>query len=262
MEPRNLETAAARIVRRAMVVGAVPAVVLGVVLAVAVHVLVGLLVAVLVAGAWAALVRSKVQGAVRSVLVDAAAVPVDEESAPRLANVVDGLCVASGVTAPELWVVRAAPVNAMALAAGDRAAVVVTDGLVEELGLVALEGIVANLLGRLRDGSARLLTTAHALGSLPLAAVWLPERLVADALGEQYAVRSDIEAVRLTRYPPGLRAALRDAAATGTAVPSTSPDRAHLWLVPVVDDAAAGSSSTLRTTAQPLDLRIDVLDEL
>ena len=135
MEHQGLDVDTTRLVRRAVLVGVVPAVVVGVVLAVLVHWAVGVGVLVLAAGGWALLVRSKVAGAVRAVLADAAAVPVDEDSAPRLANVVDGLCVASGVTAPELWVVRAAPVNAMAVAAGGRAAVVVTDGLVDTLDL-------------------------------------------------------------------------------------------------------------------------------
>ena len=69
-----------------------------------------------------------------------------------------------------------------------------------------------------------------------------------------------VEAVRITRYPPGLRAALEQASSAGTAVPNGPADLAHLWLAPVA--SGDGAPASVRTAAQPLDLRIAVLDEL
>jgi len=256
-----------RLVRRVVAVGVLKGVLVAVVLAVVGLVadvdllpVVGVVLGVVVAVGWALFVRSAVARSVGTVLDGVGAVRLEPASSPRLANVVEGLCVASGVAEPELWTVAAPTANAMALDAGDRTALVVTEGLVAHLGLVELEGAVANLLGRVKDGSARLATTAVAVRRLPLSSVYAPDRLVAEGLGEQYAVRSDIEAVRITRYPPGLRAALERAASAGTAVPDGAPDLAHLWLAPVApaDDAPA----SVQTAAQPLDLRIAVLDEL
>ena len=237
---------------------AVIGVVSGAMWLVGVGVLAGLLVAL---GAFL-FVRGKLKGAVRAVLVDVAARPVVDDAAPRVTNVVEGLCVASGVAEPELWTVVSPAANAMALDDGTRTALVITDGLVEHLGLVELEGVVANLLGRLKDGSARLATTAVAVRRLPLSSLYAPDRLLADGLGEQYAVRSDLEAVRLTRYPPGLRSGLEQASGTGTAVGAGPADLAHLWLAPSAVGSIEDLPASAQTAAQPLDLRIAVLDEL
>jgi len=256
-----------RLVRRVVLAGvlkgvlvAVVLVVVGMVADVDLLVPLGLLAGVLVAAGWAVYVRSRVAASVGAVLKDLGATQLPDGSSPRLGNVVEGLCVASGVSEPEIWTVATPAANAMALDAGGRTALVVTDGLVEHLGLVELEGAVANLLGRVKDGSARLATTAVAVRRLPLSSVYAPDRLVAEGLGAQYAVRSDLEAVRITRYPPGLRAALEQASSAGTAVPAGRADLAHLWLAPVGSGDAALAS--VQTAAQPLDLRIAVLDEL
>ncbi|MFM7062073.1 MAG: hypothetical protein ACKO04_01075 [Actinomycetes bacterium] len=256
-----------RLVRRVLAVGALKGAALAVVLVVVGVVadvdalpLVGVVVGVLVAVGWAFYVRRVVAGSVATALDGLGAARLADGASPRLANVVEGLCVASGVAEPELWTVAAPTANALALDAGGRTALVVTDGLVSHLGLVELEGAVANLLGRVKDGSARLATTAVAVRRLPMSSVYAPDRLVAEGLGAQYAVRSDLEAVRITRYPPGLRAALERASTAGTAVPAGAPDLAHLWLAPAADTEDGRPS--VQTAAQPLDLRIAVLDEL
>lgn len=256
-----------RLVRRVVVAGILKGVLVAVVLAVVGMVadsewlvLVGLGAGAGLAVGWAVYVRALVKQSVATVLKDVGATRLADGAAPRVTNVVEGLCVASGVSEPEIWTVAAPAANAMALDAGGRTALVVTDGLVEHLGLVELEGAVANLLGRVKDGSARLATTAVAVRRLPMSSLYAPDRLVAEGLGEQYAVRSDLEAVRITRFPPGLRSALERASSAGTTVPNGKPDLAHLWLAPVAD--ADGAPASVQTAAQPLDLRIAVLDEL
>jgi heat shock protein HtpX len=256
-----------RLVRRVVVAGILKGLLIAVVAAVVAMVVgsewlfvMGLGTGAGLAVGWTLYVRGLVKQSVGTVLKDVGAAPLAEGAAPRLTNVVEGLCVASGVSEPEIWTVGAPAANAMALEAGGRTALVVTDGLVEHLGLVELEGAVANLLGRIKDGSARLSTTAVAVRRLPMSSVYAPDRLVAEGLGEQYAVRSDLEAVRITRYPPGLRAALERASTAGTAVPHGPADLAHLWLAPVAN--GEGAPASVQTAAQPLDLRIAVLDEL
>lgn len=256
-----------RLVRRVVAVGVLKGLLLTVVLVVValvadveVLVPVGLVGGVAVAVGWTLFVRARVAASVGTVLKDVDATRLADGASPRLTNVVEGLCVASGVAEPEIWTVASASANAMALEAGGRTALVVTDGLAERLGLVELEGAVANLLGRIKDGSARLSTTAVAVRRLPMSSLYAPDRLLAEGLGAQYAVRSDLEAVRITRYPPGLRAALVQASSAGTSVPHGRADLAHLWLAPVAERSDAPAS--VQTTAQPLELRIAVLDEL
>jgi hypothetical protein len=66
-------------------------------------------------------------------------------------------------------------------------------------------------------------------------------------------VLSDLAAVDLTRYPPGLNAALVAMAERGTEVPAP-PVTSSLWIA-----APAGAESVEQ---QPLSLRIAVLSEL
>jgi heat shock protein HtpX len=159
---------------------------------------------------------------------------------------VDGLCVASGLPRPSLHLVEDPSPNA--LAAGvqrQKAAVVVTTGLLEVLSRVELEGVVAHLLARIRrDDIGPATLAAFLLG--PLAPRLAPSGTGLDA---------DALAVATTRYPPALAAALaklRDDPRPVTRAPRAS---LPLWVVP------AAPADTRRTDPD-LDHRIAVLREL
>ncbi len=83
--------------------------------------------------------------------------------------------------------------------------------------------MLANLLARTRDGSARYTTTVLALLGTSARAV----RLLEQELGDQRGVRSDLAAVDLTRYPPGLISALARCSSTAPSSrpPPTAPGR-------------------------------------
>lgn len=256
------DLAADRVIRALVLFGVMPAMVVAVVVAVLVAPLVGLLALFVVAGAWAALVQWRARGAMDRVLARSGAARSTAGSDPRWENVVDGLCATSGVTEPELWILDRPEANALAVADRDRVVLVATTGLLEALGPVEQEAVAANLLGRVKDGSARYGTvTAGLLGPF-LGRVGAAGRVVADGLGDQRAVRSDLAAVDMTRYPPGLSAALVRMDQVGTAVPGADPTTAHLWVAPVVASGAGVDEAVADTALQPLSLRIAVLDEL
>ncbi len=256
-EQLSLDAETDRLVRTATWVGVVPAVVIGAVLCV-VNVFVGLAAAVVLAVAWVLLIRSRVDGASARVLAPVVATPLVPGARPRLENVLEGLCMTGGVTDPSVLLIESPAMNAMVVADTEQADLVLTTGLVEGLGRLELEGVVANLLGRVRDGSARYGTTAVALlGSSGAAA-----RRLAAGLGEQRSVHSDLAAVDMTRYPPGLISALARMAQAGTVVAGASPSTAHLWIAPVVEGADLVAPEVAETAVQPLALRIAVLEEL
>jgi heat shock protein HtpX len=177
---------------------------------------------------------------------------------PRLENLLEGVCVVGGIEEPAVRVLPDRTLNAAAVADSSSATFVVTRGLLDGLGRVELEGVLANLAARVKSGSARYATTA--LG-LPVPASY-GARLLEDGFGEQSSIRSDLAAVGLTKYPPGLIAALGVMDEHGTAVGEAAPRTAPLWLASPVEGTDGGDGSGVVAAPQPLALRIAVLEEL
>jgi Zn-dependent protease with chaperone function len=260
--PSRFDAAADRLVRAFAAFGVVPAAVVAILVAVLLAPLWGIVAFVLIALAWVAVVVVRARGSLGRVLDATGARPGTAGSQPRWENIVTGLGLSSGVADPELWYLDVAAANAAVLVAGDRVVLVATTGLLDSLSAVEQEAVCANLLCRVRDGSARYATlTAGFLGGLT-ARVEGADRLVADGLGAQRAVQSDLAAVGLTRYPPGLARALAAMAERGTELPSVDACTSHVWIAPVAVDTAPAPTAVTETAQQPLDLRVAVLDEL
>lgn len=187
------------------------------------------------ASLWVALVVGVVTAALAGVGVWALVTPLatrligaraaDALGQPRVHNLLDRLCPSAGVTRPELWVLESAVPNSAMLATGaGRARLVVTTALVASLSRVELEAVLAHELMHLRSGDAIPATLA-------MAAAWpAPERIREPAAWEAGA---DLAAVELTRYPPGLAAALEAIEASARVPLAGLAGRlsAHLWLV-------------------------------
>jgi heat shock protein HtpX len=249
--------------------------------------LVGVPVAIVVgvAVAWWSLRRSE-----PTALRLSGAVPADPHEHARLHNLVEGICVSVGLPKPALYVVDDAGRNALATGRSPRhASLAVTTGLVEALNRVELEGIVAQLLGRVRDGwvapatvavttvGARAAAADRAIakapapdGSVPL----LARLLLADAslqamtvhrvVGEHPEGLADRTAIELTRYPPGLLGALEKLEAGGTVVRSGGLATAHLWIASPLDVTGPGRRGELARLFDrhpPLAERIAALRE-
>lgn len=247
------DLAADRLEHNATFVGVLPALLVGVLVAVFVQPVVGVVLAVALGAAWVLVVRARIASAPERVTAGLVTTPLAPGSAPRLENLLEGLCVTSGVATPTVELVESPAVNALVTAGREHTRLVLTTGLVEHLGRLELEGVLANLLARAKDGSARYSTTVLALMGPSDRGVRLLER----ELGDQRGVRSDLAAVDLTRYPPGLIAALSNMQEHGTRV-EAAPERSWpLWIAPVRtgDDDVLGA-------LQPLSLRIAVLAEL
>lgn len=250
----SLDEATDRLERNAMLLGAVPAVVVLLVL-VWLQPIVALVAALAVGAGVVLWIRARLGSAPSRVVAGLDTTPLREGDQPRLENVLDGLCATSGVAAPTVSLVRSDRMNAMVAAGREDAEIVLTTALLEHLGRLELEGVLANLLARVKDGSARYSTTVLGLlGTSPRA-----QRLLAAQLGDQRSVMSDLAAVDLTRYPPGLVSALSTMAERGTHLAAAPPLSRSLWLAPVGD---APPDSDLVGELQPLSLRIAVLSEL
>ncbi len=177
----------------------------------------------------------------------------------RLDNLLDGLSLTAGLDVPDVWVVDSAGLNAAAIATGDRASVVVSTALVGELDRIELEAVAAELLVRIGSGQAERGTAAAATLGLGLVDGPGPLRPVGSELlrrmiGGDGDVDADTDAVRLTKYPPGLIAALVKMEEIGTSLDVVSDGTAHLWIAPTVSEPPV---------ARPqLECRLDILGEL
>jgi hypothetical protein len=230
-----------------------PALLVVVVLAlVGVPLVLAVLVPVLAAGAagwW--LVRSADAAAIAGLTL----IPTGEDDQPRLFNMLDGLADSHGFRRPNLFVIDTDARNALVWGRrpGD-ASLAISQGWLDSLSLLGLEGLLARELGRANDPSLPSTTVAISVARVLPGA--LRNRLTARVCGEHRFVLDDFAAVRATRYPPGLADALATQHAGTPFVSGVAARTAPLWVTPPTADHLLGDA------AAPLEIRIDALREL
>ncbi|MEX0847389.1 MAG: M48 family metalloprotease [Ilumatobacteraceae bacterium] len=195
--------------------------------------------------------------------------PADPQQYQRLHNLVEGLCIASGLPKPRIYVVDDPAPNAFATGRNPRhAAIAVTTGLLEKMNRVELEGVLAHELSHIRNydilvstlavtlvGSIAILSDVairmmwwnggrvqrdgdHSDSNNPLAFVGffllifapLIARAMQATISRQRETLADVSACQMTRYPPGLISALEKLRADTTVVHSSSTATAHMWI--------------------------------
>jgi heat shock protein HtpX len=88
----------------------------------------------------------------RLVLASTRAKEVSAEEAPRLHNVVEGLAIAAGLPKPRVWVVPEKAPNAFATGRDpEHSSIAVTQGLLETMNRVELEGVIGHEMSHVRD---------------------------------------------------------------------------------------------------------------
>ena len=237
-------TPAARAARAAAPFVVVPALVVGVVVGVVSGPIFGVVAFLVIAVALALWCRLAGD---RRVLARVGGRDADPKRDARLCNLVEGLSISAGVRQPRLRVIDSPGLNAMAAGAKpSRAVLGVTTGLLSELDRVELEGVLAEELAQIRRNETLPATILVATFGLGRGAAVPADR---DA-------RADQAAVALTRYPPGLAAALEKIEAKGAAVDSQPAYMAHLWM------AEPRSGVPVDRGRLPLRERIEALREL
>jgi heat shock protein HtpX len=210
----------------------------------------GLVLGALLGGLLAFRVLKGGQGALLATL---GARPASETEFGRYHNLVDGLCVTTGLAKPALWVIDDVGANALALGrTPNEAALVVTTGLLDALQRIELEGVLASLLGQIRSGETRAQALVMAAASVLGPVAGSPVKVANRLLDDERVGRIDVGGCRITRYPPGFIAALERLASQSTQVAASPAGAAPLWLIPL---APAPGVPTL-------DERIAMLREL
>ncbi|MEY2753740.1 MAG: putative protease HtpX [Actinomycetota bacterium] len=197
------------------------------------------------------------------------AVPADPEVYKRLHNLVEGLCIASGLPKPRVYVIEDPAPNAFATGRDPKhAAIAVTTGLLEKMNRVELEGVVAHELSHIRNYDILVSTLAVTLvgtvaivtdfavralwwnggrvhrdgdrngGGNPLAIIGFVFIILAPivakamqaAVSRQRETLADVSACQMTRYPPGLISALEKLREDSSVVHAASTATAHMWI--------------------------------
>jgi len=207
----------------------------------------------------------------RIVLASTRAREVGSKEAPRLHNIVEGLSIAAGIPKPRVWIVPEAAPNAFATGRDpDHSHVAVTQGLLDAMNRVELEGVLGHEMAHVQDrdilvgtvvatlvGAAVLLAeffmrmwwwggfrgrrgddsgggvialVVFAVGIVLLILAPLFGQLIRLALSRNREFLADAQGAMLTRYPPGLISALKKLQAAPTAMRSANNATAHLWL--------------------------------
>ena len=90
--------------------------------------------------------------------------PADEVTYKRLHNLVEGLCIASGLPKPRVYVIDDPAPNAFATGRNPKhAAIAVTTGLLDTMNRVELEGVVAHELSHIKNYDILVSTLAVTL---------------------------------------------------------------------------------------------------
>jgi heat shock protein HtpX len=229
--------------------------------------------------------------------------PADPETYARLHNLVEGLCIASGLPMPKLYVIDDPAPNAFATGRNPKhAAVAVTSGLLEKLNRIELEGVLAHELSHVESYDLLVSPLAVTMvGAVPLISDFglrwfifggrrsndsgnagaiialislvfivlapIAATLMQFAVSRRRESLADISAVEMTRYPPGLIAALEKLRDDDTVVRENNRATAHLWIEEPMAQLDQGEGRRARwahlfDTHPPIEERIAALREL
>jgi heat shock protein HtpX len=238
----------------------------------------------------------------KAALAISRAKPADEKQYARLYNLVEGLCIASGLPMPRLYIIEDDAPNAFSTGRNPKhAAVAVTTGLLAKMNRVELEGVLAHELSHIRNYDILVMTlTVTMVGMIallsdfflrfmffggrrdnesnnPLGFVFMIFGFVLlifapiIAYVMQFAVSrkreflADASGAQLTRYPPGLISALEKLKGDQTSIHSASKATAHLWIEEPLDKSTNKGGNRLNhlfDTHPPLDDRIRALQAM
>jgi heat shock protein HtpX len=239
--------------------------------------------------------------AVRATIALTKAVEVTPEQAPVLHNVIEGLCIATGLPKPKVYIVDDPAPNAFAFGRSpERSGVAVTSGLLNLMSRRELEGVLAHELSHVRNRDVQVTTLAVTTvgllvvvadisaragffsdiggggrdndeGALLLFAVAaiagilaFGARLLSLAISRHREELADTSAAAIVT-PDGLRKALEKLEADHTVVHHVSRATSQLWIVtPLHKEGNARHARTNRLfdTHPPLAERIAILRKL
>ena len=188
-----------------------------------------------------------------------------KEENPYLYNLAEGLAIAAGVPAPEMYIIDDPSPNSFATGRDpEHGKIAVTTGLLKMMDRAELEGVIAHEMSHIRNYDIRTMMVAAVLvgiiallGQLFIRMVWFGGRsekrggsqllllaigiifvalspviaqLIKMAISRRREFLADASAVELTRDPDGIRSALEKLDADHTQLKRANGATAHLYI--------------------------------
>jgi heat shock protein HtpX len=206
-------------------------------------------------------------------------------------NLVENLCIASGLPRPRIYLVQDASPNAFATGRDPQhASIALTTGIIERLENEELEGVIAHELSHVKNLDTRyMILVAVLVGTVSMLGDWflrggfrrrssrdegggvfmivgilflvlspLIGQLIKFAISRQREYLADASAALLTRYPEGLARALEKISSANIPLQHAPQASAHLWIAdPSGKQVSVGSKlAGLFSTHPPIADRI------
>jgi heat shock protein HtpX len=237
--------------------------------------------------------------AVRATIALTHAVEVTPAQAKVLHDVIEGLCIRTGLPKPRVYIVDDPAPNAFAFGRSpERSGVAVTSGLLNLMSRRELEGVLAHEISHIRNRDVQVTTLAVttvgilvAVAEIAARASWFADwgdddnggsamvliavaalagvlafgaRILSLAISRHREELADVSAAELVS-PGGLRKALEKLEADHTVIHHVSRATAHMWLEAPLDrggDDRKAKLNRMFDSHPPLDDRIAILRKL
>jgi len=222
--------------------------------------------------------------------------PADEKEYRRLHSLVEGLCIASGIPKPKVYVLEDKAINAFATGRDPQHAVLcVTTGALEKLDKSELEGVIAHEMSHIKNYDMRFMTFAVVMvgivglisnialrsmfwgggrrddnrgnagwillviGIIFIILAPIFAKLVQLAVSRKREYLADASGAFLTRYPDGLASALKKIKLESLPVKTASTTTESLFFANPLN---ASAWNNLFSTHPPIDERIKRLESM
>jgi heat shock protein HtpX len=228
--------------------------------------------------------------------------PVEKKDNPELYRIVENLSITAGLPMPKIFVIPEVQPNAFATGRDEKhAAIIVTQGLLNKLERVELEGVIAHELSHIKNRDILLATVVVVLVGLVallshlfirisfwggtnrrnsrdsgglgiillfvsiLAAVLAPiaAQLIKLAVSRKREFLADASGALLTRYPEGLARALEKISEDASPLKTANPSTAHLFIAsPFRGREKKNWLTRMFMTHPPVEERVGALREM
>lgn len=237
----------------------------------------------------------------KMVLMMTRAKPIEKKDNPELYRLVENLCITAGLPLPKIYILPESQPNAFATGRDKKHAVLAfTQGLLDRLERIELEGVIAHELSHIKNKDMLLQTMIVVLaGAIAIASHWflrvgfwggfggernreqgppiflvilgilaailapLAASLIKLAISRKREFLADSSGALITRYPEGLASALEKIASDPHPLRSANPSLAHLFIAsPFRGDKKRNWFIKLFSTHPPIEERIKALREM
>lgn len=228
--------------------------------------------------------------------------PADEIEHRKVANALEGVCIAAGIDVPKLYVMDDASPNAFATGRNPKHAVVcVTTGLLEKLDYYQLEGVLAHEVAHIKNYDILLSTVASVTIGIVImiSDIWsrsfwyrsartrnsdndkngangilmiiglvfiilapIAGQLMKMALSRNREYLADATAIEFTRNPEGLATALEVIGGVSRPVKNAGSATASMYISDPLKAVDKKSISNLFSTHPPIEKRVEAIRNL